>query len=116
MLRCVSIWGAALWLWPSVALGAVSVGRIDIKGPIGPATADYISRAIDLAADRDFQCLIIQLDTPGGLLDSTKQIVQDFFRGRDPDSGLCRARRSHGYERWLLHHPGRPRGGDGALH
>src|SRR5687768_14405634 len=49
-------------------------GLIRIKGPIGPATADYIARATRVAAERKYECLIIQLDTPGGLLDSTKEI------------------------------------------
>ena len=52
---------------------------IKIDGAIGPATASYIARAISVAASRDDVCLIIELDTPGGLLDSTKEIVQDFY-------------------------------------
>src|SRR5258708_3229954 len=54
---------------------ATEVGLIKINGAIGPATAGYISRAIDVAATRHDTCLIIQLDTPGGLLGSTKDIV-----------------------------------------
>src|SRR6266850_7773153 len=60
-------------------LRATEVGLIKINGAIGPATANYISRAIDVAAARKDACLIIQLDTPGGLLDSTKEIVQKFY-------------------------------------
>src|SRR5882757_5858330 len=60
-------------------LRATEVGLIKINGAIGPATANYISRAIDVAAKRKDACLIIQLDTPGGLLDSTKDIVQKFY-------------------------------------
>jgi len=68
----------------SVFLG-VSVARaeqvylIKISGAIGPATATYISRAIDKAAENSAQCLVVQLDTPGGLLDSTKVIVMKFL-------------------------------------
>ncbi|MBI4623972.1 MAG: nodulation protein NfeD, partial [Verrucomicrobia bacterium] len=47
---------------------------IEIDGAIGPATAGYVSRAIKEAAAAQSQCLIVQLDTPGGLLDSTKDI------------------------------------------
>jgi membrane-bound serine protease (ClpP class) len=58
---------------------AQQVCFIKIEGAIGPATANYIARAIDAAAAQSAQCLIIQLDTPGGLLDSTKVIVQKFL-------------------------------------
>jgi membrane-bound serine protease (ClpP class) len=60
-------------------LSAPAVGLITIDGPIGPATADYIGRAIEVSGERRHACLIIQLDTPGGLLDSTKSIVQSMF-------------------------------------
>jgi membrane-bound serine protease (ClpP class) len=63
----------------AVALQAADVGLIKISGAIGPATAGYISRAVDVAADRGDACLIIELDTPGGSLDATKQIVQKFY-------------------------------------
>src|SRR5881396_319845 len=65
-------------------LRAAEVGLIKIDGAIGPATATYISRAIDVAAARQDACLIIQLDTPGGLLDSTKDIVQKFYTSPVP--------------------------------
>jgi membrane-bound serine protease (ClpP class) len=60
------------------------VGMIEIRGAIGPATASYIARAIDVAAMENDACLIIQLDTPGGLLDSTKDIVQKFYASPVP--------------------------------
>jgi membrane-bound serine protease (ClpP class) len=65
------------WLgaFATVASGEkVCLSRVD--GAIGPATASYISRSIDEARSKGVQCLIIQLNTPGGLLDSTRVIVQ----------------------------------------
>jgi len=59
-------------------------GLISISGAIGPATASYIERAIREAAAGGQVCLIIQLDTPGGLLDSTKEIVQSLFSSPVP--------------------------------
>ena len=58
---------------------AEKVSLIKIDGAIGPATASYISRSIDEARAQNAQCLIIQLNTPGGLLDSTQTIVQSFL-------------------------------------
>ncbi len=60
------------------------VGKIEINGAIGPATASYISRAIKVASGKNDACLIIQLDTPGGLLESTKEIVQAFYASPVP--------------------------------
>ena len=66
------------------ALHAANVAFIKVNSAIGPATANYISRAIDVAAAQKDVCLIIQLDTPGGLLDSTKEIVQKLYSSSVP--------------------------------
>jgi membrane-bound serine protease (ClpP class) len=73
------------WICGSPAgLPAADVGLIKVHGAIGPATASYIARAIDMAGERGDTCLIIQLDTPGGSLDSTKAIVQKFYASTVP--------------------------------
>jgi membrane-bound serine protease (ClpP class) len=61
------------------AVQATQVGLIKIDGAIGPATANYISRAIKVAAKQNDECLIIQLNTPGGLATSMNDIVQEFY-------------------------------------
>jgi len=68
----------------AATIQAAQVGLIKINGAIGPATASYIARAIDAAATQNDEYLIIQLDTPGGLLESTKQIVQTFYTSKVP--------------------------------
>jgi membrane-bound serine protease (ClpP class) len=75
---------AVVGIFFGVAVNAAPVGLIKINGAIGPATASYISRAVDAAAAQHDECLIIQLDTPGGLLESTKQIVQTFYAAKIP--------------------------------
>jgi membrane-bound serine protease (ClpP class) len=79
-------WGSILiaGLLLNAATQAAQVGLIKIDGAIGPATASYISRAIDVAAAQNDECLVIQLDTPGGLLESTKQIVESLFAAKIP--------------------------------
>jgi membrane-bound serine protease (ClpP class) len=74
MVRVLSL---IFWLTPATL--AEQVGLIRISGAIGPATASYIQRAINESVAQKYICLIIQLDTPGGLLDSTKEIVQSFY-------------------------------------
>ena len=49
---------------------------IDVQGPIGPATRDFVTRSIDEAAGRGAGLLILRLDTPGGLDASTRDIIK----------------------------------------
>jgi len=67
------------WFISTSAFAAEKVALIKINGAIGPATASYITRSIEEARTQNAQCLVIQLNTPGGLLDSTQTIVQGFL-------------------------------------
>ncbi len=49
---------------------------VEINGTINPATLDYIRTGLDAAKDKNAEALVILLDTPGGLLSSTKEIVK----------------------------------------
>ena len=59
------------------------VTMISVEGSISPTTTNYINRGISIAKQQGAECLIIQLDTPGGLLESTKNIVQSFLDSDD---------------------------------
>ena len=74
----------ALFFITASVFPADRVGTIKISGAIGPITASYVQRAINLAAQEQYACLIIQLDTPGGLLSSTKDIVQFLLSPKVP--------------------------------
>jgi membrane-bound serine protease (ClpP class) len=74
----------ALFLFCAASAAAEKVAVIRIDGAIGPATASYISRSITEAQSQKAQCLVIQLNTPGGLLDSTQKIVQSFLASALP--------------------------------
>ena len=67
-----------------IGVNASQVGLIKISGAIGPATASYIARALDTATDQKDECLILELDTPGGLLDSASEIVEKFYAAKIP--------------------------------
>ncbi|HVU32970.1 MAG TPA: nodulation protein NfeD [Opitutaceae bacterium] len=67
-----------------LAQDTTTAAFIRIDGAIGPATAGYVSRATKVAEESHAECLVIELDTPGGLLDSTKAIVQAFYASRVP--------------------------------
>ena len=69
-----------LFLAASPAEGAERhVNLIEVDAGINPATADFIHESIDESRHDGAQALIVQLDTPGGLLDSTKSIVKDLL-------------------------------------
>ncbi len=61
---------------------AAKIIELKIKGAIGPATADYIIRNIDNAQDADL--ILITLDTPGGLDEATRAIIQKFLSSNVP--------------------------------
>ncbi len=67
-----------LFLLPS-ALAAQKVISIKIDGSINPATASFIHDAIEKAKNEKAACLLIHLNTPGGLLKSTRVIVSDML-------------------------------------
>ena len=49
---------------------------LEVKGPIGPPSVSYIERVLKDAASRQSPLLILQLDTPGGLDASMREIIQ----------------------------------------
>ena len=79
-VTCLALWFTAFLACAS----GEKVCLIKINGAIGPATASYISRSIGEAQSQNAQCLIIQLNTPGGLLDSTQVIVQQLLASPVP--------------------------------
>jgi membrane-bound serine protease (ClpP class) len=63
---------------------ASHVNVITISGSINPASSDYIQHAIEQSESEDAAALLIELDTPGGLLASTKDIIQAILNSRVP--------------------------------
>jgi membrane-bound serine protease (ClpP class) len=63
--------------------GHVDVLTID-GAVINPVVSGYITRGIRTAENDGAACLIIELDTPGGLMDSTETIVRDILNADVP--------------------------------
>lgn len=57
---------------------------LKIDGSINPSTADDVNKAIEEAVKNRAECLIIELNTPGGLLKSTRYIVSDLLTSTIP--------------------------------
>jgi membrane-bound serine protease (ClpP class) len=95
--RIAAALGAALGLWVGAAAaapapapqkpaarrsGPVYVARI--SGSINPASSDYLRKAIARSEQDAAAVLVIELDTPGGLVASTKDIIQAMLAARVP--------------------------------
>ncbi|MDM7203010.1 MAG: ATP-dependent Clp protease proteolytic subunit, partial [Thermodesulfobacteriaceae bacterium] len=57
---------------------------IKIDGAITPVTSNFISYALNLAKENRGKALIIELDTPGGLVESTREIVKEILQSDIP--------------------------------
>jgi len=65
---------AAVLFFSSVCRAEVL--KIVVNDTIQPITEEFISRAIDEARRRNAQAVLIEINTPGGLLESTRQIIE----------------------------------------
>ena len=68
----------------TVNAASQTIDILQVEGTIVPVIADYIERGIDEAEDKNVTACIIELDTPGGLLDSTEEIVQTIMNANVP--------------------------------
>ncbi|MCI0532255.1 MAG: nodulation protein NfeD [candidate division Zixibacteria bacterium] len=68
----------------SIAQDSRPVNLITIKSAITPVSARMITNAIEKSVQDSAQALIIELDTPGGLDESMRQIVRDILGARIP--------------------------------
>ncbi len=74
------VWLAAA----ATAAQAPVVNVIQIVGPIGPASADFIQRGIERAERDGVELVVLQLDTPGGLDTSMRDIIKGILAARVP--------------------------------
>ncbi|MGA3318132.1 MAG: nodulation protein NfeD [Candidatus Korobacteraceae bacterium] len=73
-----------LALFATSAAAANSIVKIRIDDTIQPITAEYIDRAIEHARQTNADAVLIELSTPGGLLDSTRTIIQTILASPVP--------------------------------
>jgi len=63
---------------------SADVLKIAINDAIQPVTAEFIGRALDLAAVKHDQAVLIEINTPGGLVESTREIIEKIVASSVP--------------------------------
>jgi membrane-bound serine protease (ClpP class) len=73
-IRHATCWLAVLFLLTTFS--SADVLKISVNDAIQPVTAEYIGRALEAAAANHDQAVLIEMNTPGGLVDSTRDIIE----------------------------------------
>ncbi len=87
LIFLTGLWSIAHWVLAqnnATATNSKTAILLDIKGGIGPATQDFISRGIKKAADLNASAIILRIDTPGGLSKSMRYIIKDILSSPVP--------------------------------
>ncbi len=75
-------------IWLGMALfstaSAAEVWVLEIDGVINPVAASYIHENLLDAEEENAECLVIQMDTPGGLMTSMRDIIKDILNAEIP--------------------------------
>jgi membrane-bound serine protease (ClpP class) len=61
-----------------------AVALLEIDGPIGPATVDYVERGFAKALEQGVDLIVLRMDTPGGLADSMRAVIRQILASPIP--------------------------------
>jgi len=71
-------------LFQGINAGENQIMQLKIKGVIGPVTSEYLIENLKLAEAEKYHAILIEMDTPGGLVSSTKDIVSQMLQSPVP--------------------------------
>lgn len=93
-IRSVVRWGLAVWMlmllaaaWPGAqdgGRGRPVVYLTEVEALIHPVSAEYIGQTLDAADAADADLVVVMLRTPGGLVDSTREINTRIIEAETP--------------------------------
>ena len=92
------------------------INIVQIQDSINPGVEDFMKYAIKRSVDDKAECLIILLDTPGGLMTSMRGICSGNSQFRNSNRRLCISERRTGRLRRGVHHGRRRYRRNGARH
>ena len=74
------------FLFTSISANSIQgpIIQLTVEEAIGPATDDYIKRALETATESDAEIVIIQMDTPGGLDSAMRAIIKNIASSTVP--------------------------------
>jgi membrane-bound serine protease (ClpP class) len=67
----------AFAFWATAQTPPARVLSVDIDGMVHPITVEIVSHAIEQAQTQHAEILLIRLNTPGGLLDATRHLIEE---------------------------------------
>ncbi len=77
--------GPAPWSNTLYSTGqAQQVAVLKFSGVVGPVSAQFITEGIRRAEYQNMECFILEMDTPGGLDESMREIIQKIFAAKVP--------------------------------
>ncbi len=84
-IRFIIVLSLFLFFFPGKGLaGENEIYVIKVSGSINPAVAEFLEKGISKASADEVLCIIVELDTPGGLAESMREIVKAIFASKVP--------------------------------
>lgn len=86
ILRIILItgWLVAAFFTTTAEAATAEIVVMRVEGVINPVIADYVNRGLEHAGDVNASACVIEIDTPGGLDDSMRNIIQDILNSQVP--------------------------------
>lgn len=84
MIKWIKYFLLAMLFFLTTKISAATVYHIEIRGTINPAVARYLERVIADAERTEAVAVLLELDTPGGLVASVREMAQSIQKSKIP--------------------------------